>query len=95
MEPVGVVDLFCGAGGLSEGFRAAGARILAGTDHDPDACAIPHPRLVRRRFAMAGPLAVDPGVPLPDGGPLADAFAAIDAASQPVRRLPATEASLH
>jgi len=39
MEPVGVVDLFCGAGGLSEGFRAAGARILAGTDHDPDACA--------------------------------------------------------
>ncbi|MCB0882871.1 MAG: 2-amino-4-hydroxy-6-hydroxymethyldihydropteridine diphosphokinase [Thermoleophilia bacterium] len=60
-----------------------------------EALEIPHPRLVRRRFAMAGPLAVDPGVPLPDGGPLADAFAAIDAASQPVRRLPATEASLH
>lgn len=34
-----VVDLFCGAGGFSEGFRQAGYRILAGTDVDPDACA--------------------------------------------------------
>jgi DNA (cytosine-5)-methyltransferase 1 len=34
-----VADLFCGAGGLSEGFRAAGFRILAGNDVDPDACA--------------------------------------------------------
>jgi len=34
-----VADLFCGAGGLSEGFRQAGFRILAGNDLDPDACA--------------------------------------------------------
>lgn len=30
-----VVDLFCGAGGLSEGFRQAGYRVLLGTDIDP------------------------------------------------------------
>ena len=34
-----VVDLFCGAGGLSEGFRAAGYKVVAGSDHDPDAVA--------------------------------------------------------
>ncbi len=33
------VDLFCGAGGLAEGFRSAGYKILAGVDNDPDACA--------------------------------------------------------
>lgn len=31
------IDLFCGAGGLSEGFRQAGFRILAGNDFDPHA----------------------------------------------------------
>lgn len=30
-----VIDLFCGAGGLSEGFRQAGYRILLGSDVDP------------------------------------------------------------
>ncbi len=34
-----IADMFCGAGGLSEGFRQAGGRIVAGTDIDPDACA--------------------------------------------------------
>ena len=34
-----VIDLFCGAGGLSEGFRQAGCTIIAGVDHDPDAIA--------------------------------------------------------
>lgn len=34
-----VADLFCGAGGLSEGFRQAGCSIVAGSDADPDACA--------------------------------------------------------
>jgi len=34
-----VLDVFCGAGGFSEGFRQAGFQIAAGTDIDPDACA--------------------------------------------------------
>lgn len=34
-----IVDLFCGAGGLSEGFRQAGFTVLAGSDNDPDAMA--------------------------------------------------------
>jgi DNA (cytosine-5)-methyltransferase 1 len=34
-----VVDLFAGAGGLSEGFRQAGFSVLAGSDNDPDAAA--------------------------------------------------------
>jgi len=34
-----VIDLFCGAGGLSEGFRQAGFEVVAGTDNDPDALA--------------------------------------------------------
>src|SRR5262249_5235926 len=29
------VDLFCGAGGLSDGFRRAGFRVVAGLDSDP------------------------------------------------------------
>ncbi len=34
-----VLDLFAGAGGLSEGFRQAGFSIVAGADNDPDATA--------------------------------------------------------
>lgn len=38
-SPLRTVDLFCGAGGLSEGFRQAGFAIFAGSDNDPDAMA--------------------------------------------------------
>lgn len=38
-ENLTVVDLFAGAGGLSEGFRQAGFKVLAGSDNDPDAMA--------------------------------------------------------
>lgn len=37
--PLRVVDLFAGAGGLSEGFRQAGFEIAGATDNDPDAAA--------------------------------------------------------
>lgn len=37
--PLTVVDLFCGAGGLSEGFRQSGFRVRGGSDIDPDAIA--------------------------------------------------------
>lgn len=32
-------DLFCGAGGLSQGLTEAGFSVIAAADHDPDACA--------------------------------------------------------
>ena len=35
--PLTVIDLFCGAGGLSEGFRQAGFHVLAGQDFDEQA----------------------------------------------------------
>ncbi len=38
-EPFDVVDLFAGAGGISEGFRQAGFRVVCGLDSDPDAAA--------------------------------------------------------
>lgn len=37
--PFSVVDLFAGAGGISEGFRQCGFSILGGLDNDPDAAA--------------------------------------------------------
>ncbi len=37
MRRVSVVDLFCGAGGFSQGFREEGFNILLGVDNDPSA----------------------------------------------------------
>lgn len=37
--PFRIFDLFCGAGGLSEGFRMAGYHVVGGVDVDPDAVA--------------------------------------------------------
>ena len=83
-DPLLVADLFCGAGGFSEGFRQAGCRIVAGADLDPDACAtysanfpeagslcgdIREPS-VRRRIASAASADIDIIV----GGPPCQAF---------------------
>ena len=48
------VDLFCGAGGLAEGFRSAGYRVLSGVDSDPDACAT-----FSRNFPLAASICGD------------------------------------
>lgn len=45
----GVVDLFCGAGGLSYGMQQAGVEILAGIDIDP-ACRHPFESNVKAKF---------------------------------------------
>lgn len=52
-----VVDLFCGAGGLSEGFRQAGYHVLAGSDYDPAA---------GKTFAATHPEATFLGGPIQD-----------------------------
>jgi len=46
------VDLFCGAGGLSHGFRQAGIRVVAGFDLDPS-CAYPFESNNDARFVKA------------------------------------------
>lgn len=47
--PLRVADLFCGAGGLSQGFKEAGFEIALGLDRDKDSCdtfALNHPGAV-------------------------------------------------
>jgi DNA (cytosine-5)-methyltransferase 1 len=82
-----VADLFCGAGGLAEGFRQAGCSIVVGTDADPDACAtfaqnFPESTTiygdireikVRRRLAAATDAEIDILV----GGPPCQAFSQV------------------
>ncbi len=83
--------------GVRFGPRPIDADILlweGGTWRD-DVLEIPHPRLTRRRFAMAGPLEADPALALPDGTPLAEAFAAIPPADQPVEPWPCDGPCLH
>ncbi len=55
-----VIDLFCGAGGLSEGFRQAGFHVLAGQDFDDQAGAT---------FAKTHPEATFIGGPIQDVTP--------------------------
>lgn len=55
LSPSTVIDLFCGAGGLSEGFRQAGFNVLAGQDFDDAAGAT---------FAMTHPGAAFVGGPI-------------------------------
>jgi len=55
-----VIDLFCGAGGLSEGFRQAGFHVLAGQDYDAQAGAT---------FAATHPEAKFIGGPIQDVTP--------------------------
>ncbi len=50
----GVLDLFCGAGGFSEGFKRAGFRILAGVDNDYNAI-----RSFKTNFPEAYAIAMD------------------------------------
>lgn len=81
-----IVDLFCGAGGLSEGFRQAGCTVVAGLDLDPDAiatyahnfpeaqaiCGDVRDAVVRRRF-----MEVAAGVDAVVGGPPCQAFSQV------------------
>lgn len=80
------VDLFCGAGGLSEGFRQAGWEPAAGSDIDPDAMAT-----YRRNFPEATAIGGDlresrvrsrlldaaSGVDIVAGGPPCQAFSQV------------------
>lgn len=84
--PIAVADLFCGAGGLSEGFRQAGAHIVAGADLDPDACAtfalnFPESRCitgdVRKRAVRERVLAASAGAGVVVGGPPCQAFSQV------------------
>jgi len=86
MPAPAVLDLFCGAGGLSEGFRQAGFRVLAGNDHDPDACAtyalnFPAARVVcgdiREPAVRESVLAAASGVRVVIGGPPCQAFSQV------------------
>jgi DNA (cytosine-5)-methyltransferase 1 len=84
MKPLSVADLFCGAGGLSEGFRQVGCRIVLGADADPDACAtfqlnFPEAHTIygdMRRPEIRGAIASAPkgNVDIVVGGPPCQAF---------------------
>jgi DNA (cytosine-5)-methyltransferase 1 len=87
---VRAVDLFCGAGGLSEGLRQAGFDVIAAADHDPDACAtyrlnFPDTKLVagdltvreNHRSLVAEITHIGERVDLLAGGPPCQAFSQI------------------
>ena len=85
-EPLTVVDLFAGAGGIAEGFRQAGFRVIAGNDSDPDACAtfalnFPDAAVVhgdiRDTAVRKAVLEISIGVDVVVGGPPCQAFSQV------------------
>ena len=83
VRPLTIVDLFAGAGGISEGFRQAGFRPVAASDIDPDACAtyalnFPDAKVVhgdlRNKRVAAELLEACRGVDVVVGGPPCQAF---------------------
>lgn len=81
-----IVDLFAGAGGISEGFRQAGFRVVAASDIDPDACAtyarnFPDAKVVhgdvRDKRIAAELLEAARGVDVIVGGPPCQAFSQV------------------
>lgn len=81
-----IVDLFAGAGGISEGFHQAGFRTLAATDIDPDACAtfrrnFPGTRVVhgdiRQADTKAALLDIASAADVVVGGPPCQAFSQV------------------
>lgn len=55
---VGIVDLFCGAGGLTYGLEMAGLRVSEGIDVDPN-CRHPYEANTRSRFVLRSVLDYD------------------------------------
>lgn len=81
-----IVDLFAGAGGISEGFRQAGFNPIVATDIDPDACAtfrrnFPATAVihgdVRSRTIASALLNASAGVDVVVGGPPCQAFSQV------------------
>ncbi len=81
-----IVDLFAGAGGISEGFRQAGFRPVAASDIDPDACATYQRNFpdvtvivgdVRNNNVATQLLEVSRGVDVVVGGPPCQAFSQV------------------
>lgn len=81
-----VVDLFAGAGGISEGFRQAGFQVVAATDNDPDACAtfarnFPDAKVIhgdiRDKKIKSELLEASHGIDVVVGGPPCQAFSQV------------------
>jgi len=64
----GCIDLFAGAGGLAEGFRQAGWRILSGADADPYSAETFRLNFPRARFYEQDVAGLDPKRLLTDAG---------------------------
>jgi DNA (cytosine-5)-methyltransferase 1 len=83
---IGFVDLFCGAGGLSEGFRSVGWQPVASSDIDPDAIATYRENFpaclaltgdLRNRRVRSQLLSAADGVDVVAGGPPCQGFSQV------------------